>query len=231
MTLVICPLCGIRKARRACPALRQEICAVCCGTKRLTEIACPPDCGYLAVSREHPAAAVVRQRERDLRALVRAVRDFGDRQSRLFFTTAAYVARYPAPDLHPLLDDDVAEAAGALAATYETATRGVIYEHRPESVPAERLAASLKPLLDEAGKGGGTAFERDAALVLRRIEEGVREARQAGTPSPRAYLDFLARVLKGIVQEQDASGAGGGGSTPNPGNPGSTDEPRLIVQP
>src|SRR4029079_6022625 len=51
---VICPLCGVRRARRGCPALGKQICAVCCGTKRLVEIQCPSDCAYLATAREHP---------------------------------------------------------------------------------------------------------------------------------------------------------------------------------
>ncbi len=51
-----CPLCSQRKARRACPALGHQICAVCCGTKRLTQIPCPSDCVYLASAREHPPA-------------------------------------------------------------------------------------------------------------------------------------------------------------------------------
>jgi class 3 adenylate cyclase len=42
-----------------------------------------------------------------------------------------------------LNDDDVADAAGALAATFETAARGVIYEHAPESLVARRLADDL----------------------------------------------------------------------------------------
>ena len=44
---MVCPLCGERKAKRACPALNRHICAVCCGTKRLVEINCPADCVYL----------------------------------------------------------------------------------------------------------------------------------------------------------------------------------------
>src|SRR5262245_27935296 len=65
MTAVRCPLCGERRARRACPALGKLICAVCCGTKRLVEIRCPSDCSYLASAREHPAAVVVRQQQHD----------------------------------------------------------------------------------------------------------------------------------------------------------------------
>ena len=72
MRAVVCPLCGERTARRGCPALGQQICAVCCGTKRLIEIALPGDCVYLASAREHPPAVAVRQQQRDV-ATARAV--------------------------------------------------------------------------------------------------------------------------------------------------------------
>jgi hypothetical protein len=136
---VICTLCGHRKARRACPAIGRHICAGCCGTKRLTEIQCPSDCAYLAVAREHPPAAAARLYQRDVGLVVQFVQDFNERQSQLFLLVASFLARFPSPDLQPLIDDDVAEASAALAGTLETAARGVIYEHRPASLPAERL--------------------------------------------------------------------------------------------
>ena len=71
----VCPLCGARRAKRACPGVSRDICAVCCGTKRLTEIRCPVDCGYLAVSREHPPASTVKQHQLDVALLVRGVEE------------------------------------------------------------------------------------------------------------------------------------------------------------
>jgi hypothetical protein len=192
---VVCPLCGVRKARRACPALGHQICAVCCGTKRLTHIRCPIDCAYLATAREHPPAIVVRQQQQDIELLIRWMRDFSRTQSQLFLAVATFFARYQPPAFQTLVDDDLVEAAAALAATYETASRGVIYEHRPASLPAERLMAALKPLLTEAGQGGGSAFERDAAFVLRRIEEGARSLRGTAE-NGRAFLDLLGRVMR-----------------------------------
>ena len=192
---MVCPLCGSRRARRACPAVGHQICAVCCGTKRLVEIQCPSDCVYLATAREHPPAAILRRQQRDVELLVRFMRDLNQRQSELFFLIDAFLLRYHPPELQPLIDDDVIEAAAALAATSETATRGVIYEHRPPSPPAERLATALKPLLAKAGQNGGTPFERDAAVVLRRIEEAAREARAIDRDNRRAFLDLLARVI------------------------------------
>ena len=67
---MVCPVCGQRKARRECPALRQTICTVCCATKRLVEINCPSECPHLASAREHPAAAVRRRQERDVAVLM-----------------------------------------------------------------------------------------------------------------------------------------------------------------
>lgn len=192
-----CPLCGVRKARRGCPALGRQICAVCCGTKRLVEIDCPPDCAYLATAREHPPAASVRRQEQDTGLLIRWVHDLSERQSRLFVALSTFLARYEPPDLQPALDEDVLEATAALAATLETSARGVIYEHRPASLPAERLVSALRPVLAEAGKGGGgSAFERESAVVLRRMGEAVREAGRHAPSNRRAFLELLVRVTR-----------------------------------
>src|SRR5437660_7310719 len=104
MALMICPLCGRAKARRMCPALGQEICPVCCGTKRITEIACPPDCAYLATSRDHPPAVAVRRRRSDLDLVVRATRDLAERQARLFLRLAAFMRGYTPDGLQQLID-------------------------------------------------------------------------------------------------------------------------------
>ncbi len=215
-----CRLCGLRRARRACPALGYDICAVCCGTKRLVEIQCPSDCGYLASAREHPPATAVRRHQRDLETVIQFVRDFNQRQTRLFFLISTFLTRYQPPELQTLLDEDVAEATGALAATFETAAKGVIYEHHAASAAGARLAAALSPALLEAGQGLGTPFERDAAVVLRRIEGAAREVRRAAPGHTRAFIELLGRVIR----KTDDAGAN------EPGAPGTEDDgPRLIV--
>jgi hypothetical protein len=215
--VALCPLCGTRRARRGCPALGQQICAFCCGTKRLTQIACPSDCAWLASAREHPAAAVVRQQQRDLALLLPMMQDFSERQSRLLLLITSFIVRYQPQQLQALIDDDVVEAMSALAATYETASRGLIYEHRPASLPAERLVNALKPVLAKAGEGGGTAFEREIASVLRRTEESGREIRTADPENRRAFIDFLSRVVvKTPPGDADPSAA-------------ADEPPRLIV--
>jgi hypothetical protein len=91
----------------------------------------------------------------------------------------------------------------------------VIYEHRPASLPAERLVSVLKPVLLDTGKGLGSPFERDAAYVLRRVEDAVREIRAIDQTNRRAFLDLLARVIKTPSDSQ----------TETPASP----EPRIIL--
>ena len=137
--------------------------------------------------------------------LLQSLRDLNDRQAQLFVMINACIQGYEQPELQPLLDDDVADAATALAGTYETATRGVIYEHRPAALPADRLATALKPMIAEAGKNAGSSFDRDAAVVLRRIGEAVRATRAAYPANRRAYLELLTRVLQKESKEAGAS--------------------------
>ena len=160
------------------------------------EIACPGDCPYLVSAREHPSATALRRQQDDISSLVRMVRDLNERQSQLSFLVLTFLLRYQAPEFQPLLDEDVADATAALAATYETAARGVIYEHRPRSLPAERLISALTPALAEAGQGGGTPFQRDAAVVLRRVETAARAAMAAAPDNRRAFLDVIGRVIR-----------------------------------
>ena len=209
-----CPLCGVRKARRACPGLGQDICAVCCGTKRLVEIACPPSCGYLQAARTHPAAIEQRQRERDLAVIVPAIRDLTEPQQQLFFWLLGVVLQQAGDLLRPVIDEDVADAAGALAATYETAARGLIYEHQAQSLPAQRVLTELKAVLGElAGDGRARLVERDAPLALRAIERSAREVAASPAVRTTAYIDLVRRVVgpgaqnAGRVPEAEESSA------------------------
>jgi len=159
----------------------------------------------------------MRQQERDFGLLVPFIRDLSERQSQLFLLVIRFLLEYEPPELQRLIDDDVAGAVAALAATLETSARGVIYEHRPASLPAERLLNTLKPVLAEAGGRGSSAFDRDAAVVLRRLEAAARGARSGDEANPRAFLDLVARVIRKT--------AAAGGDEPA----ASTEGQRLIV--
>lgn len=188
---------------------------MCCGTKRLVEINCPSECPYLQSAERHPAAAVKRRQEEDLAVLLTTLGRLSERQLHLFFLAQSFIARFTPTGLARLLDADVAEAAGALASTYETATRGVIYEHQSTSTVAEMLRRELQTFLAEMGQGGGTRFEREAAEVLRGIERGARhEVHGLAGQGDRAYMELVGRV----IQDRRAPA---GASLATPGDAGS----------
>jgi hypothetical protein len=195
-----CPLCGVRKAKRECPALGRMICAVCCGTKRLTEISCPDSCSYLASARTHPAAVVQRRQERDLHFFLPLVADLTEPQSRLVLLFQDVLLRHAAHAIPAVLDVDVVEGAAAVAATLETARRGLIYEHQPASVPALRLASELRKAIAQLTSEDShvARLEEDAAVALRRIEQGARTAADAlAGDVPPVFIGVVRRLMPG----------------------------------
>ena len=128
--------------------------------------------------------------------LLPSIRELTERQYQLFFLLQTTIARHTPDGFARLNDDDVASAAAALAATFETASRGVIYEHAPESTVAHRLTNDLKGMLDEMRKQGARVYDHEIAVVLRAIERGARETRQQGDGAEDAYLSLIGRLLQ-----------------------------------
>ena len=179
---------------------------MCCGTKRLVEIQCPADCGYLSSAREHPAAVVRRRQEDDVSRLLPTIRHLTERQYQLFFLFQTLIARHTPQGLTRLVDSDIAEAAGALAATLETAGRGVIFEHTPQGPPAQALAAELKTLLAQMRERGTVVYDGETAIVLRAIERGAQEVK-APDGGDAGYADLIARLLQVTAASPSPTGA------------------------
>ncbi len=218
-----CPVCRERKPKRACPALGQTICTVCCATKRLIEIKCPADCVYLTSARSHPPAVVQRRQERDLGFLLPLVSDLTETQYRLVVLLQSIIVKHAEGAIPAVQDGDIAEASATLAATLETAGKGIIYEHHAVSVPAQRLSAELRRVVTELldrNASQQSRVERDTAAALRRIERGAREAERAltGDETP-VYLKLLNRTFA----PSPSSGDEPSRSEPASGN--------LIIQP
>lgn len=204
MTSGKCPLCRRRRAGRACPALGHRICAVCCGTKRQAEIACPPDCGYLAASQAHPPAVVQRQRERDVLFLLPMMHELSGPQQELALLIQTLLRRGRA-ETPGLVDSDVEHAARSLAETCETASRGIIYEHAAGYAAAERLKERIWKLIETVREqaeipGLGNA---DVAAALRCVEQGARDARTELPGGDTAWLDLLQRLFAGGKREPE----------------------------
>jgi hypothetical protein len=168
---------------------------VCCGTKRLTEIACPPTCGYLQSARQHPAVAVRRREQREVLFFASGLRDTSERQRTIFAFLQTVILKHAAASTPPLQDRDVRDAAAALAATFETAARGIIYEQQPASLPAQHLAADLRRQIEQTLHASERPLDRDLATALRRTETLAAQAATQLEGGETAYLEFLNRRL------------------------------------
>lgn len=147
-----------------------------------------------------------RQQERDVSRLLPIIRHLTERQYQLFFLFQTRIAQHKPQGLTRLIDSDIADAAGALAATIETAARGVIYEHTPQSPPAQALAVEITTMLAQMREQGATVYDREAAIVLRAIERGAREMK-APDEGDTAYVDLMARLLQVTEPPQGPVGA------------------------
>jgi hypothetical protein len=179
-----------------CPALEREICPVCCGTKRESEIRCPESCGYLSSARSHPPVQVRRRQTADLEALAPGLMGLSEPRQQLYLFTLTLVDRFRGDGLDAAVDADVAAGFDALAATYDTAARGLIYEQQASSAPAQRLAAGVRGVFDELGRGRPTGFAADAAEVLRRLADRARDLGGPAHGSGRDFLDLASRVAQ-----------------------------------
>jgi len=195
---------------------------VCCGTKRLTEIVCPHDCVYLSAARTHPPAVVQRQHERDMAFLLPRVADLTEAQYRLLLFAQAVVLQHARAATLVPHDADVADAAATVAATLETAGKGIIYEHQAGSVPAQRLVTELGRAVADLRQRAGAEVgrvERDCAVALRRLETIARDAEAAAPDTAAPHSSWLTFATRLMGQAGTADGA------PTP----VADEPRIIV--
>ena len=218
---MVCPLCRKRQARRACPALGRDICAVCCGTKRLVEIACPESCVYLASSKAHPPAVVRRQHERDVALLGPVLQGLTESQGQLFWLVLAQLTGGHNDPFLKLTDADVADGVAAAVATLETAERGVIYEHRPSSLAAQRVVTDFNAFFAQLAREAGRPVDRDAGVVLKRVQKLADAVRVANPGEPTVFLEQAARLVRIAASER---GSGSAGRDAGPG-----DGPRIIL--
>lgn len=201
-----CPLCRLRKAKRACPAKGARICAHCCGAKRRVEIDCPSDCVYLEGGHAHGWDGRQTEQKRDLRRVAPQIRNLGEDQARLFFMTLSGVSGIRAR--RELDDRLLGQAVAALRKTVETRARGILYEHPAEDLRAQALLHELRGLFEGRDEDGRSVApdDRDLLPVLSALEACVAATVREGA-GPAAFLDTAARLLSRVGATREPSPA------------------------
>lgn len=142
-----CQICTKRRARRQCPGVHGEICAVCCGTERENTIDCPLDCAYLLEARKHEQPAPIDQVPN---AEIRVSEDFLREHEPILLWISMALSK--AMETQRAVDSDALEALENVIKTYRTRESGLIYESRPQNPYAASIQEALRASIDELHK-------------------------------------------------------------------------------
>jgi hypothetical protein len=188
---VPCQICNKRRARRTCPGVRGEICAVCCGTERENTIDCPLDCEHLQEARRHEQPVAIDDLpNKDVRVSEEFIREHEPILLWLSMALAQSMEKQRA------VDSDAREALEALIKTYRTRESGLIYESRPQNPYAAAIQEALRESIEELHKRlaqeTGMHALRDSEVLgvlvfLQRIALQHDNGRRRG----RAFYGFL----------------------------------------
>lgn len=194
----LCHLCQRRAARRYCPALERNICAVCCGTEREQTIACPLNCEYLRDARQHEKLPELDPKTLPNPEIELTERFMNEHQElAIVLGRLLFVAAMEKPGV---VDPDMRDALASLVTGLKTATSGLIYEARPENAVAANVATRFREELakfraDVAEKAPSHAvLDQDVfrALVFwQRMEYQRSNGRRKG----RAFIESLYAIL------------------------------------
>lgn len=190
-----CQSCQKRRARRHCPGLRGEICAVCCGTERENTIDCPLDCEHLQEARRHEQpAAIDAIPNQDIRVSEEFLREHEPVLLWISMGLAQAIEQQRA------VDSDALEALESIIKTYRTRESGLIYESRPQNPYAaaiqEAVQKSIQELHERIAKETGLHSLRDSEVLgvlvlLQRL--GLQH--NNGRRRCRAFFGFLQTLL------------------------------------
>ena len=196
--IILCKICGKRRARRACPAVSGDICALCCGTEREVTLSCPLECEYLreAHRREKPVEIAETNTEN---ADIAVSDDFlRSHEELLFFSMYSLVQA--ALRTRGAIDSDVIKALEALIQTRRTLESGLYYETRAQNAVAANVQRLFENSLSEYQK---LRTEREKLSPVRNAEiltilvflHRLGQHNQNGRPRGRMYLDLLQQMM------------------------------------
>jgi hypothetical protein len=133
-----CVYCHQRKGKRPCPALGGLICPQCCGEHRVSRIACPPDCTYLASGGDYQQKRLGEQLAPLRQNFYREIAELGGEKAGALFNLVEVVAfGY----FHARRDGQDAEIVAALQALRRSLS--------PLHVPTAPLAVFAEHLMKE----------------------------------------------------------------------------------
>ena len=209
MAVELCQLCEARKPKRACPAVRGNICSQCCGQEREETVDCPLDCEFLVEARRHEKGVQVS--EKDLpNADIQVSEEFLREREELLVVMGTALTR--AAREVSAIDADLRECLEASIRTHRTLGTGLYYETRPASAYAatiqQRLMQQISEYRDFRLQQTGVNTLRDADILgllvfFQRAGLHLNNGRRRG----RLFVDFLReRFPADVAGAEEAQG-------------------------
>lgn len=201
-----CPICGIRKPRRYCPAKSAEICTQCCAEGREETIDCPITCEFLRDAHRHenkPAYNESKVPNLDVNITEAFLAQHEVLLAFLAITVFEGALSNPA-----ITDYDVRDAFESLIQTYKSADSGIIFESRPVNTYA---AAIVDHVLDKvadvrarekAATGASTIDDLTLTRILAFLQR-LEYSHNNGRKKCRAFLDFLSTFYAPMAAEEN----------------------------
>ncbi|MCS7314686.1 MAG: hypothetical protein RMI94_03645 [Bryobacterales bacterium] len=192
----LCELCETRRARRACPGIRGQICSVCCGTEREVTVSCPLECPHLEEARRFEKLPPPGE-DRQPTPEVELTEQFLDRNSALIGLAADTIARI-ALEVPGIVDSDVRDALDSLVRTYRTLETGLYYESLPANPLAGTIHRAVRQQLEERRRqirqSHGMTPYRDADILGALVFlQRLHHISHNGRPRGRAFIHQLVR--------------------------------------
>jgi len=123
-----------------------------------------------------------------------------------------------------LSDEELATVVSTLGRTYETLSKGVVYEHKSEDFRLQSIVTRLGEILTRRKEISGVppASDADVFAVLASTQSAIEANKSAadGQESKKSYLDVAERVFHAAIAE-----------FPEPEIPGEPKAGGLIVEP
>ena len=205
---ILCKICGKRRARRHCPAVHGDICAICCGTEREVSLSCPLECEYLqeAHRREKPTPIDVEQLpDSDVAVTEEFLRDH---EELLLFCMVSVVEA--ALRTSSATDADALEALDALIKTYRTTESGLLYETRPVNTIAAAVQRAFSTSLEDYQKlraeRENLSYRNAEILGVLVFLRRLGQRNQNGRPRGRMYLDLLRQMTPATARDERVPG-------------------------
>lgn len=198
---MLCWSCTKIKGKRSCPARGGDpICSRCCGSKRRTEIRCPDDCTYL--HGEHDPLWESPGRRTEEAQFIAHFADIRREQVPLLVFLHHLFLQARQDFAGDLSDQLMLEVIKTLTQTFETLSKGIIYEHQTESPQLQAMINWVGSILQKRNEISQVPSASDAELLamLQTISRAV-EAHRETSPGARNYLDTAERVFRAGLSE------------------------------